>query len=350
MSAAAALWDRLATQGFVAGTLPTGDGERAPWYVTAMVGTAAWIAALFLLVFIGSLTYALVHTLDAPLPIGVAICVPAVVLLQMRASGLFLRQLAVAMSLAGQALVVFGLTDHHLRDPLAWLAVALFEAALVAASRETVHRALAALACLVALRVAALTAGAPWLVAPALLAGVLALHLAETRWPVREALWSPLWAALGLSVLMLVPFTFVDSIFWYGDRIAPSVLLTRSGNGLVGLLWLAVVGAVAARSGIAMRSRAGALTAIVALAVAACAWRIPMLVVSLALLLVAFASGRRVLAGLAVLAVLGALAQAYYSLQWTLLAKSAALAATGAVLLLASAAARFLAQGEDDDA
>ena len=67
-------------------------------------------------------------------------------------------------------------------------------------------------------------------------------------------------------------------------------------------------------------------------------------------LLVAFASGRRVLAGLAVLAVLGALAQAYYSLQWTLLAKSAALAATGAVLLLASAAARFLAQGEDDDA
>lgn len=128
------------------------------------------------------------------------------------------------------------------------------------------------------------------------------------------------------------------------------MLLTRSGNGLVGLLWLAVVGAVAARSGIAMRSRAGALTAIVALAVAACAWRIPMLVVSLALLLVAFASGRRVLAGLAVLAVLGALAQAYYSLQWTLLAKSAALAATGAVLLLASAAARFLAQGEDDDA
>ena len=160
MSAAAALWDRLAAQDFVAGAPPADDGDRAPWYVTAMVGTAAWIAALFLLVFIGSLTYALVHSLDAPLPIGVAICVPAVALLRMRASGLFLRQLAVAMSLAGQALVVFGLTDHHLRDPLAWLAVALFEAALVTASRETVHRALAALACLVALRIAALTGGA----------------------------------------------------------------------------------------------------------------------------------------------------------------------------------------------
>ena len=42
---AAALWGRLATQGFVAGDMLAGDGERAPWYVTAMVGTAAWIAA-----------------------------------------------------------------------------------------------------------------------------------------------------------------------------------------------------------------------------------------------------------------------------------------------------------------
>jgi uncharacterized membrane protein len=64
-------------------------------------------------------------------------------------------------------------------------------------------------------------------------------------------------------------------------------------------------------------------------------------------LLVAFGGGRPALTGLAVLAVLGALAHAYYSLAWTLLAKSAALAATGAVLMVAGAVARTLMRGED---
>lgn len=350
MKTSSAVWDGLAREGHVQGTMPAPRPDGGPWYVTAMVGTAAWIAALFLLGFIGAMVYALTRRVDSPLAIGIVICVVAIAVLRWRAGGLFLRQLAVAVSLAGQALVVFGLTDHHLHDPFAWLGVALFEAALVAVARETVHRVLAALACLLALRIAAITAGAPWLVAPALLAGVLVVHVAELRRPAHEALWSPLWAALGLVVLALLPLGVFDSIFWYSDRIAPSALLTRGGTVLVGVLWLAVVATLVRSSGIAMPSRAKVFIAVVALVVAACAWRIPMVVVSLALLLVAFGSGRPVLAGMAVLALLGALALAYYSLYWTLLAKSGALAVSGAALLAMSAAARFAIREGDDDA
>lgn len=341
MSAHAELWARLARDDIVHGAPPADGDAGAPWYVTAMVGAAAWIAALFLLGFIGAFMYALVRTLDAPLPVGAAICIAAVALLRRRADGLFLRQLAVAFSLAGQALVVFGLTDHHLREPVAWFGVALFEAALVAAAPETVHRALAALACIVAVRIALITGGAPWFVAPLLLAAVLAVYVAAARAPLHEALWSPLWAALGLAVLALLPLTLVDGVFWYGSRATPSAMPARAGGVLTGIAWLALVAVLVRGSGVPLRTRAGALVAIAALGVAASAAWLPMVVVALALLLVAFAAGRRVLAGVAVLALLGTLAHAYYSLQWSLLAKSGALAATGATLLLAAAGARL---------
>ena len=35
------------------GDLPEDAGDMTPWYVRAMIGTAAWIAALFLVLSIG---------------------------------------------------------------------------------------------------------------------------------------------------------------------------------------------------------------------------------------------------------------------------------------------------------
>lgn len=350
MSARAMAWDRLVQAGLATGAVPPAGEDATPWYVTAMTGTAAWIAALCMLGFVGAALSVVVRSGGSALVVGAVLCAASVAVLRVRGAGLFLRQVAVPFSLAGQALVVFGLTDHHLREPLAWAGIAVFEAALVAAAAETVHRTLAALACLVALRIALMTAGVPWLVAPLLLAGMLALFVAADRRPAQEALWSPLWAAVGLLVLGLLPLTLADAIFWYGTRSAPPPALVHAGAVLVGVAWLGVVAVLAATSNVVMRARTKALVAAGALVVAGCAWGIPMVVVSLALLLLAFAAGRRVLAGVAVLALLGALAHAYYALQWTLLAKAGALAVTGAVLLAASVIARYAREPEADDA
>jgi len=54
-----------------------------------------------------------------------------------------------------------------------------------------------------------------------------------------------------------------------------------------------------------------------------------------ALLVIGFANGNRILAGLGIIAMLGYLSHYYYSLQITLLEKSAVLAATGVALLAA---------------
>jgi uncharacterized membrane protein len=55
-------------------------------------------------------------------------------------------------------------------------------------------------------------------------------------------------------------------------------------------------------------------------------------------LVIGFANGNRVLAGLGIIAMLGYLSHYYYSLQITLLEKSAVLACTGIALLAARVA------------
>ena len=48
-----ALWDRLDAAGLVEGAAPSAAADAVPWYVRAMVGIAGWIAACFLLAFVG---------------------------------------------------------------------------------------------------------------------------------------------------------------------------------------------------------------------------------------------------------------------------------------------------------
>jgi hypothetical protein len=348
MSASAPLWDRLAGAGIVSGAMPLDETAGNPWYVTAMVGVAAWLAALFLLFFIGIALAAALRSAGSALIVGAVACGGAIALLRLQGAGLFLRQLAVATSLAGQGLVVYGILDHDIRSALAWLGVALFEFALVAAAPEVVHRALATLAATFALRMALVAGGLAWLFPPALVATLAAIYVASVRLPERDALWSPILAGLGLAVLLLVPAAMLDELFWYGARLAATSLSAPvAGAAMLALAWLGTVAALAQAADVPRQSRVMALIALAAIAVAVSAWPVPHVVVALALLLVAFGGGRPALTGLAVLALLGALAHAYYSLAWTLLAKSAALAATGAVLMIAGAVARTLMRGED---
>jgi uncharacterized membrane protein len=74
-------------------------------------------------------------------------------------------------------------------------------------------------------------------------------------------------------------------------------------------------------------------------ALAAAAWQVPALVAALIVIVVSFATGRRALIGLGIVAMAANIAYYYYSLDTTLYAKSMSMLAFGAVLL----GARFLA-------
>ena len=54
MDTAQALWSDLRQAGLVSGGAPPTDEDETPWYVRTMLGVAGWIAALFLLGFVGA--------------------------------------------------------------------------------------------------------------------------------------------------------------------------------------------------------------------------------------------------------------------------------------------------------
>ena len=103
--------------------------EPPPWYVRLLSGAGGWFSATFLLSFIG-----LVGLFDGPLGqlvLGLIFCGVAIALhvRHVRRGGAFSGQLGLALSLAGQGLVIVGAADLMDFSSDAWSAICLHTAA-----------------------------------------------------------------------------------------------------------------------------------------------------------------------------------------------------------------------------
>jgi len=340
MTQRAQLWEGLASAGITHGSLPAEAGDRSPWYVRAMLGIAAWLAAVFLLAFLGIALSTVLRNATAAIAIGAVICGAAIVVLRMVTANVFVAQLAVAVSLAGQGLIAFGLLDHGgWRGAGPWLALAALEIVLVALAPDYLHRVLSTLAAAVAMRMALGVLGWAALF-PALLAAVfVATQGNEPRLLTRSAVWTAVVTGLVLTLLFLVPASLVWNELGGVRRASHFVALPPwLGTVALAVVFVGAIGKLLRDARVAWTSPTGAYALLAAVAVVLVAWPIPGVMVALLVLLLAFAAGQHVLMGLAILLLLAALGHYYYSLQSTLLVKAAALFATGVVLI----AARFL--------
>ena len=105
------LWDRLLQAGLVQGAAPEAPAGRSPWFVRVMLGVAGWFGALFLLIFVGLGLSFIIKNAGAALVVGVVACGFASALFRKLPENDFAGQFAFAVSLAGQALIVFGIAD-----------------------------------------------------------------------------------------------------------------------------------------------------------------------------------------------------------------------------------------------
>jgi hypothetical protein len=340
MTLRAQLWERLASAGITHGPLPADTGDRSPWYVRAMLGIAAWLAAIFLLVFLGLVLSDVLRHATAAIVIGAVICSAAIVMLRIAGANIFVVQLAVAASLAGQGLIAFGLLEQwsDWLDAGPWIAIAAIEIVLIALARDYLHRVLSTLVAAVAVCLALRAIG--WMtLAPALLAAAfVATQGNDVRSLARSAVWSPVATGLVLAMLLYFPFTAVwyESGFMRSTQIAD--LPPWLGAAALALVFVAAIARLLADASVAWTSRPGIAALLAGVVVALVAWPIPGIIIALLVLLLAFAASQRVLMGMAILALLYALGHYYYSLQSPLLVKAAALFATGVVLM----GARFL--------
>jgi hypothetical protein len=307
-----------------------------PWWLAISQGIAAWIASLMIL---SSFFVPLMAFGDGPLVRGLSGAVlTAAAIWLVRRDEVFASQMGLALSLAGQALLVSAVAGDGdwLRDATLIAATGLLIATgMLVPKSDLLHRSACAL---LALSYLAVLAGqGNWLVAYAVLlaAAAVALWLRRSDWAGWPIASLPKAVAHATTVGALVAAWFVGgeaaggALTWLGTHgAAPQALQTLYPAG-VGLVLLATVGWLS-------RDAAGlyrALWLLAAAGIALAAWRAPGLVVSAAILLAVFQACHRPWIAMALLAALLYLGRLYYDLDSTLLVKSISLAVTGLALL-----------------
>jgi uncharacterized protein DUF4401 len=333
------LWERLLQARLVQGAAPAAEAGRSPWFVRVMLGVAGWFGALFLLIFVGLGLSFIIKNAGAALVVGVIACGVAAALFRKLPENDFAGQFAFAVSLAGQALIVFGIADTVGSKSVAvvGIVIAVMQAALFWLVPNYVHRIWAAAsgACAAAMALADMGLLA---ITPALVLIAFAwVWLKEFEFA-KGSLVRAGGYGLALAAVVIAVMHGERSIAWILDHPRTPV------GGLIGvwigaaltsaaLLWAVVQ--LLAREDVPRDSAQGKVALIGAIIVAVATLKAPGIGPAVAVLVIGFANGNRILAGLGILALLGYLSHYYYSLQLTLLEKSGVLASTGIALLAA---------------
>lgn len=288
-----------------------------PWYVTFLLGASGWVAGGFLLGFVG-LLFRPDSTLAAALA-GAVLLAAAWGLFRADRDGAFVAQLALALSIAGQFMVLYALVGRGRPEPVVVAACAtLLQVAIVLAMPNALQRTLSTLFAAIGW---AITLNLLLFDAPRLLSA------AETTPPttLRALLgWSLAWLPVGAALHALVR----TEPAWVAQGRAP--LLRPVLVGLIVALAFATPASQPFAS--AFHGAAGAASAGTAV--------LPLLSAAAALFAgaAAFATRHRGLLGACTLATLSHVSWFYYALGVSLLTKSLLMLASGAALLYASRA------------
>ena len=335
----AELWARLAADGLVQGALPEEKSAQGPWFVRVMLGIAGWIGALFLLGFVGIGFVFIFENSGFSLLAGAACCGAGYGLFRSLPDNHFAEQFGLALSLAGQLLIAFGIAQIiGARSPALYFAIALVQAALAYAVPHFLHRVLASAGGGIAFALGLSVVPLPGFAAPLLCAGLAWVWLDAGRWAARGALWRPVGYGLLVALLLVEAFRTSGVADWFGIGQRSTAWLAAHGPLLGRILGASVLAFVATvlirREKLATGSRAELAAFGGAAAAALASVAMPGLAAALVVLLLGFAVISRIIMALGLLGLLGFVSHFYYSLHASLLAKSAMMAATGIVLLL----------------
>ena len=321
-------------------------GAPSPWWLSALQTLAAWVASLLILASF-MLPLALVGERALLRAIaGAVLCGVAIALF--RRERLFTTQMALAFSLAGQALLVSATGagwSAFFDAGRQWAAAGLLAAAAMAWPRTSpLHRSLCAL--LMALHGAALIGVGVGLevLAAALAALVAALWMTRSRWA--DTGQGALIAALvrGGTLAALALPGFIGAARGLQGSDAWRIVLWSGGIGEADGVFVLRVGVLSIAAGVlfalsvarltaAAGSRRRALAVAAAVALAVLSQPAPGLLVAASLFLACFRGGHRGFAALALIAAVAYVGDHYYRLDTSLLMKSGLMAASGLVLL-----------------
>src|SRR5262249_19778495 len=142
-----AIWTRLQEARLVEGALPEAGDTASPWFIRVMLGFAGWLGALFLLGFAGAALPFLFNNAPTMIVVGAAACGASAAIFLAAPKNDFVAQFGLAVSFAGQILLLFGMSQMFRQfgaREFAWCFL-LQEAALFVLVPNFLHRTICAL-------------------------------------------------------------------------------------------------------------------------------------------------------------------------------------------------------------
>lgn len=339
----AQLIEELRQNGDLQGELPPVPADIAVsrWIVALQVA-GAWLAALFLLVFVGLGAASFVRSGAGWMVLGAVAGGGAALGLRAR-PGMVGRQFLLALSLAGQGAFALGVAEKSgWRVAEAWWAVVAFETVVFIAVGWAVHRLLAGLLALWAMQLALAEplyrvpfgGGVAWLM-PVYWSLACALWSLELRWR--------LWRQADMLAAMAAALV----IYCLGSVLAGFVVdMTASGSLRRGWHFepLLVIVSLICLLGLGQslwRERRGWLLLVSLVGLCAATWQAPGIAMGLVGAVLGFWRGRRWLLWLGGAVMIAAIGRYYYFLPLGLLGKSGLLILGGAILLALRAVLNF---------
>lgn len=336
--------DRLGAENL----LPDATADRAatvignmsavqPWYVRTMVGFGAWLASLLLIGFVAGIGFAAKGGFTV---IGLGMIVAAV-MLRKRFDTDFVVQSTLAVSLAGQALLAFGVSEFKASSDfeVVLLVVVIMSTVLFVIFPDRIHRVLMVLfvtsALTILMYIWELNAIVPFL-GPAWASALVLLYKRQSQFlasgqgalvrPLMTGLMLSAFGCLLVSTIYVLPELGVDYAFYPRPWIS-SLLLGALFIYLGTDIWPQLLTGTP-------RLAAPVIYGLMGVVIAA-AWAVPGLLLAMVVVMLGAASGNRVLIGAGVTFLAVFLATYFYGIQITMLTKSVTLVASGTAVLLA---------------
>jgi uncharacterized membrane protein len=331
------VWSMLLEAGVTEGESPETTKLESPWYVKVLLAFSGWLAAVFLLGFFGLGLEFVFDNGAAAFVLGGMMIGGAFAVLRIPQNE-FVEHLALAASLAGQALVVFAIIKAADGDEkVAATLVALLQAALAVVMPNFVHRVFSSFGAALAFDMALTLWGLPFVATGAVMLLGAWCWLNEFRYPHQMGKMRAVGYGLVLALILLKGTALFGhkTMAWQFGRNQPA-LWARPwvGEVLIGVVVLYVVWLLLQRYDHRISDRISITLLLGTLLLCVVSMKAQGISVGMVIILLGFAGSNRVLQGLGVLSLLFYISTYYYMLDATLLAKSYYLLSVGLFLLV----------------
>lgn len=308
--------------------------SRIPWYIQALIGSGAWLAAImFLIFFVGIVAAATRASGTLFIVQGLLLCAGQIYVFRTQSHRLFLGQFALALGLAGQLLFAFGIGQRTDEVAVAAIALAILELVLAALCRNKLQIFLSILIASVALTFAVWDLGFHAAInGLVILPGVFLLFLGNHQSLSGKGLYRAAGYGAAASMFAVLLLSFLTRAGLQGMN-TPAIHWWISTGALL-LILLAFEHMAAQRLGVTSSSPTALLLVGGTILLSILCWRSPGILAVLFVLGLGYQKSDKLLVGLALMFLPVFLTAYYYQMDLTLLQKSAALTGPGAFMLV----------------